>query len=195
MGLLHYPCMGHSLQLGILKAFIIGTVKTALAHVSNIVSHFQSHICMYQFKLFLTWSHMCWKILVLLDGEVRTYKIFARFIEQQKAVCAVLLEDSSDWVLRSATEFNKLLDILKSFNDATKTLRYSTCSTSINQFLNKISFIKPEYNDVVKLPLDKIYMHDIKKKKLKNYFMCKGGFSEVYRKWILFLKLKIFIKI
>ena len=55
MGLLHYPCMGHSLQLGILKAFIIGTVKTALAHISNIVSHFQSHICINskKSKLFL----------------------------------------------------------------------------------------------------------------------------------------------
>ena len=32
--------MGHTLQLGILKAFDIGPVKAALAHVSSIVSNF-----------------------------------------------------------------------------------------------------------------------------------------------------------
>ena len=40
MGFYHFPCMGHTLQLGILKAFDIGPVKAALARVSSIVSHF-----------------------------------------------------------------------------------------------------------------------------------------------------------
>lgn len=37
MDLLHFPCMGHILQLGMLKVFDVGS---ALACVSNIVSHF-----------------------------------------------------------------------------------------------------------------------------------------------------------
>ena len=39
LGLLNFPYMGHTIQLAILKIFDIGPVKTALAHVSNIVSH------------------------------------------------------------------------------------------------------------------------------------------------------------
>ena len=74
MGLLHFPCMGHSLQLGILKAFEIGAVKTALARVSNIVSHFhRSSKATYQLKekqnLLGLKPHML-KVLALLGGEV-----------------------------------------------------------------------------------------------------------------------------
>ena len=89
-------------NLRILKAFTIRAVKTALAHVSNIMSHFQSHICIYvsiQRKANSSWLEVTCVgkfLYVLLDGEVRTYKMLARFIEQQQAVCAVLLKDSSD---------------------------------------------------------------------------------------------------
>ena len=52
--------------------------------------------------------------------------MLARFIEQQQAVCAVLLEDGGDRVLMpSSNEFaviEELLDILKPFNDATEIL-------------------------------------------------------------------------
>ena len=55
-----------------------------------------------------------------------TYEMLARFIEQQQAVCAVLLEDGADCVLMpSSTEFaviEELVDILKPFNDATEIL-------------------------------------------------------------------------
>jgi len=50
----NFPCMGHTLQLAILKAFDNGPVKTALARVSNIVSHFhRSSKAIYSFKAYL----------------------------------------------------------------------------------------------------------------------------------------------
>ena len=36
----HFACMGHTLQLGILKAYDLGPVKATLARVCNIVNHF-----------------------------------------------------------------------------------------------------------------------------------------------------------
>ena len=128
IGLRHFPCIGHTLQLGILKAFDIGPVKAALARVSSIVSHFhRSSKATYLLKeknLLGLKPHMLKSSCVTRWGS--TYEMLARFTEQQQAVCAVLLEDGGDCILMpSSNEFaviEELVDILKPFNDATEIL-------------------------------------------------------------------------
>ena len=92
--------------------------------------------------------------------------MLTRFIEQQQAVCAVLLEDGGDRVLMpSATEFSvieELVDILKPFNDATEILSgdlYPTIGIVqpvFHRFLSEILAAKSEDNDVVKKIKDAI---------------------------------------
>ena len=169
MGFLHFPCMGHTLQLGILKAFDIGPVKAALARVSNIVSHFhRSSKATYSLKekqnLLGLKPHMLKSSCVTRWGS--TYEMLARFIEQQQAVCAVLLEDGGDRVLMpSSTEFaviEELVDILKPFNDATEILSgdlYPTLGIVqpvFHRFLNDVLPSKPGDRDVVKKIKDAI---------------------------------------
>ena len=160
IGFLHFPCMGHTLQLGILKTFDIGPVKAALAHISNIVSHFdRSSKATYSLTekqhLLGLKPHMLKSSCVTRWGS--TYKMLARFMEQQQAV---LLEDGGDCVLiPSSTEFaviEQLVDILKPFNDATEILSGDLYPTlGIVQpisyrFLSEVLTSKPEDRDVVK---------------------------------------------
>ena len=169
MGLRHFPCMGHTLQLGILKAFEIGPVKAALARVSSIVSHFhRSSKATYLLKekqnLLGLKPHMLKSSCVTRWGS--TYEMLARFTEQQQAVCAVLLEDGGDRILMpSSNEFaviEELVDILKPFNDATEILSgdlYPTLGIVqpvFHQFLSEILVSKPEDRDIVKKIKDAI---------------------------------------
>ena len=169
MGFCHFPCMGHTLQLGILKAFDIVPVKAALARVSSIVSHFhRSSKATYSLKkkqnLLGLKQHMLKSSCVTRWGS--TYEMLARFIEQQQAVCAVLLEDGGDRILMpSSVEFaviEELVDILKPFNDATEILSgdlYPTLGIVqpvFHQFLNEILPSKPEDKDIVKKIKDAI---------------------------------------
>ena len=169
MGLRHFPCMGHTLQLGILKAFDVGPVKTALACVSNIVSHFhRSSKATYSLKekqnLLGLKPHTLKSSCVTRWGS--TYEMLARFIEQQQAICAVLLEDCGDHVLMpSATEFavvEELVDILKPFNNATEILSgdiYPTLGIVqpvFHRFLNEVLSSKPGDKDFVKKVKDAI---------------------------------------
>ena len=182
MGLRHFPCMGHTLQLGILKAFEIGPVKAALARVSSIVSHFhRSSKATYLLKekqnLLGLKPHMLKSSCVTRWGS--TYEMLARFTEQQQAVCAVLLEDGGDRILMpSSNEFaviEELVDILKPFNDATEILSgdlYPTLGIVqpvFHQFLSEILVSKPEDRDIVKKIEGRICLQDIKMKKFKQY--------------------------
>ena len=169
IGFLHFPCMGHTLQLGILKAFDIGPVKAALARVSNIVSHFhRSSKATYSLKekqhLLGLKPHMLKSSCVTRWGS--TYEMLARFIEQQQAVCAVLLEDGGDRVLMpSSNEFaviEQLVDILKPFNDATEILSgdlypaLGIVQPVFYRFMSEVLTSKPEDRDVVKKIKDAI---------------------------------------
>ena len=169
LGFLYFPCMGHTLQLGILKAYDLGSVKAALARVSNIVNHFhRSSKATYSLKekqnLLGLKPHMLKSSCVTRWGS--TYEMLARFIEQQQAVCAVLLEDGGDRVLMpSSTELaviEELVDILKPFNDATEILSgdlYPTLGIVqpvFHQFLSEILPSKPGDGDVVKKIKDAI---------------------------------------
>lgn len=90
IGFCHFPCMGHILQLGILKAFDIGPVKAALARVSSIVNHFH-HSSKATYSLKEKLNLLGLKPYMLKSSRVTrwgsTYEMLARFIEQQQAVC------------------------------------------------------------------------------------------------------------
>ena len=169
MGFCHFSCMGHTLQLGILKAFDIGPVKAALARVISIVSHFhRSSKATYSLKekqnLLGLKPRMLKSSCVTRWGS--TYEMLARCTEQHQAVCAVLLEDGGDRILMpSSSEFaviEELVDILKPFNDATKILSgdlYPTLGIVqpvFNQFLSEVLPSKPGDRDIVKKIKDAI---------------------------------------
>ena len=65
-------------------------------------------------------------MIVLHNGEVQcTYKMLLRFIEQQQAVCAVLLDGTRDDRQPMPTDqeisiAEEMVTILKSFDDATE---------------------------------------------------------------------------
>ena len=129
LGFLHFPCMSHTLQLGILKAYHLVPVKAALARVSNTVNHFRcSCKATYSLKekqyLLGLKPHMLKSSCVTRQGS--TYEMLSRFIEQQQAKCTVLLENGGDCVLMpSSSKFaviEEIVDILKSFNNATEIL-------------------------------------------------------------------------
>ena len=163
MGLRHFPCMGHTLQLGILKAFDIGP---ALARVSSIVSHFHhsskaTYLLKEKQSLLRLKPHMLKSSCVTRWGS--TYEMLTRLTEQQQAV---LLEDGGDSILMpSSNEFaviEELVDILKPFNDATEILSGDSYPTLgivqpvFHQFLSKILVSKPEDRDIVKKIKDTI---------------------------------------
>ena len=165
MGFCHFPCMGHTLQLGILKAFDIGPVKAALARVSSIVSHFhRSSKATYSLKekqnLLGLKPHML-KAHVLLGGGVHIRCLHG--LQNNSKLCVLYF-----WrmvVTASLCQFaviEELVDILKPFNDATKILSgdlYPTLGIVqpvFNRFLSEVLPSKPGDRDIVKKIKDAI---------------------------------------
>ena len=59
-----------------------------------------------------------------------TYEMLKRFLEQQQAICAMLLENEDNpSLMPSPYTMEELVEILKHFYDATKILSGELCST------------------------------------------------------------------
>ena len=65
-------------------------------------------------------------MIALPGGVALTYEMLKRFIEQQEAICAMLLEDGDNRSLMPSTDeitiIEELIEILKHFYQATKIL-------------------------------------------------------------------------
>ena len=95
LGIFNMPCIGHTLQLSVLKSFKLDLVTRALPMLRMIAGHFHmspkasAKLCEKQQLLGLP-VHKVLNDCIARWG--RTFVILNRFIEQQQAICAVFLE-------------------------------------------------------------------------------------------------------
>ena len=123
------PCVGHTLNLAVKKCFELSQVSKALARIRKIVGHFhRSTKAMSKLRekqeLLGIKSHQLINDCVTQWGS--TYNMLIRFVEQQQAICAALLESSSRddrHLMLTDAEISvaeELIVVLKAFHDATE---------------------------------------------------------------------------
>ena len=134
----HFGCIGHTLQLSVSRGLQLGFVSRVLGRVRKLVEHFHkstnaTYALRQKQQLLGILEHA-----LVQQCETRWSSAFAmleRVVEQQQALCAVLL-DSQDRVIRSLlpdgaewTVIEELLSILKPFAIATTVLSGSSYAT------------------------------------------------------------------
>ena len=169
LGLFNFPCIGHTLQLGVKKGFDVPKVHTALARVGRLVAHFhRSPKSMSKLKekqkLLGLPEHQLINDCITRWGS--TYEMLKRFIEQQQAICAMLLEDGDNRSLMPSTDeiatMEELVEILKHFYQATEILSgelYPTIGVVfpiLNRFLTVLLISGSNDKDVAKKIKEKI---------------------------------------
>ena len=128
LGVLNFPCMGHTLQLAIPKSFDLRAVSK-IRCVRKLVKHFhKSSKATYKLaekqQLLDVPQHKLKGDCVTRWGS--TYTMLERLLKQQQAICAVLLESEKRDVkllMPSSEEFavaEELTHILKTFHVATE---------------------------------------------------------------------------
>ena len=138
---LHLPCIGHTLQLSVQKSFSIDRVARVLAKVRKLVEHFKksskstNEFRSKQALLDLLRHKLVQQVDTRWGPWGSVYNMLERVVEQQPALCAVLL-GSSDRVHRSylpegdeCTLIEELLVILKPFVQATTYMSVSSYPT------------------------------------------------------------------
>ena len=169
LGLFNFPCIGHTLQLGVKKGFDVPKVHTALARVGRLVAHFhRSPKSMSKLKekqkLLGLPEHQLINDCITRWGS--TYEMLKRFLEQQQAICAMLLEDGDNRSLMPSTDeiatMEELVEILKHFYQATEILSgelYPTIGVVfpiLNRFLTVLLISGNNDKDVAKKIKEKI---------------------------------------
>ena len=138
LNFIHFGCIGHTLQLSVGRGLQLGFVSRVLGRVRKLVEHFhKSTNAMYVLRQKQQLLGIPEHALVQ-QCETRWSSAFAmleRVVEQQQALCAVLL-DSQDRVIRSLlpdgaewTVIEELLSVLKPFAIATAVLSGSSYAT------------------------------------------------------------------
>ena len=129
LDLFNFPRIGHTLQLGVKRAFDVPKVHITLPRVGKLVAHFhRSPKSMSKLrekqKLLGLPEHQLINACITRWGS--TYEMLKRFIEQQEAICAMLLEDGDNRSLMPSmdeiTIIEELIEILKHFYQATEIL-------------------------------------------------------------------------
>ena len=94
---LHLPCFGHTLQLSVQKAFNLNEIVVGLGKVHKLVGHFKksskAKYCLHEKQKLLNLpDHQLIQQCDTRWGSV--YAMLERFLEQQAAVCAVLMGEA-----------------------------------------------------------------------------------------------------
>ena len=117
MNLTHISCIGHTLQLGIKKCLDVRKVSIVLAHCCRLVGFFHQS---YKVTCALRKKQQQLKIKehkLIQDCVTRwdsTLSIIERILEQQTAICAVLMENRSDRsLLPTSEEFTVLEELAR----------------------------------------------------------------------------------
>lgn len=139
LGIQHFPCIAHTLQLAIQKGLDLTRVQRVLGRCKKLVSHFKKST-KETYKLREKQSMLKLpKHALIQDCVTRwgsTLSMLERLMEQQAAIAAVLMEGrvrhlmpkGDDWVL-----IESLVNILKPFQVATEMMggsRYPTLSSA-----------------------------------------------------------------
>ena len=127
LDLFNLPCIGHTLQLGVKKAFDVPKVHSALARVGRQVAHFHrspKSMSKLREKQKLLGLHEHQLINDCITRWGSTYEMLKRFLEQQQAICATLLDDGGNRSLMPSTDeiatMEELVKILEHFYQATE---------------------------------------------------------------------------
>ena len=92
LNILNIPCVGHTLQVSVLKSFELHIVTKMLARVRKIASHFHRSEKATHKKQLGVPAHKLFKNCMTRWGS--TYSMLKRFIKQhQPIICAVFLEN------------------------------------------------------------------------------------------------------
>ena len=136
LGIFNMPCIGHTLQLSVLKSFDVDQVSRALARLRMIAGHFHrspkaSAKLREKQQLLGLPTHKILNDCVTRWGS--TFAMLKRFIEQQQAICAVFLENRdsrqfmpSDAELSAVEELVSVLDVLNSATEIVSGEKYPT---------------------------------------------------------------------
>ena len=136
LNLLNVPCVGHTLQLSVLKSFNLPIVTKMLARVRRIIGHFhRSEKAMRNLrekqKQLGAPMHKLINDCVTRWGS--TYSMLQRFIEQQQPICAVFLEDRdtrqfmlSDAEISAAEELVAILEVFHKATEIVSGEKYAT---------------------------------------------------------------------
>jgi len=177
----HMPCVGHTLNLAVKKCFELNQVARALARVRKLVGHFhRSTKAMSKLRekqqLLGVVCHQLINDCVTRWGS--TYDMLTRFVEQQQAICAALLESSSRddrHLMPTDAEISiaeKLIVVLKAFDDGTEIMsgeKYPTIGL-VRPLLKKVEVILTDKEDdttlvkqikgAIKRDIDQRYLDD-----------------------------------
>ena len=186
MGLFSMPCVGHTLNLAIKKSFEINRVARALARIRQLVGHFHrsskatSKLREKQQLLGVN-EHRLINDCVTRWGS--TYDMLTRFIEQQQAICAVLLDSRADRQLMPTDEeisiVEELIVILKSFREGTEIMsgeKYPSLGMVLPLLKKILSTLIPKEGDAsfvrqvknaVRTDLESRYQNDKVKRMLR----------------------------
>ena len=139
LGIQHFPCIAHTLQLAIEKGLDVPRVQRILGRCKKLVSHFkkstkETYKLREKQSMLKLPKHALTQDCVTRWGS--TLSMLERLMEQQAAIAAVLMEgrvrhlmtEGDDWVL-----IESLVSILKPFQSATEMMggsKYPTLSTA-----------------------------------------------------------------
>ena len=139
LGIQHFPCIAHTLQLAIQRGLEVPRVQRVLGRCKKLVSHFKKST-KETYKLREKQSMLKLPTHALIQDCVTrwgsTLSMLERLMEQQAAIAAVLVEgrvrhlmpEGDDWLL-----IESLVSILKPFQLATEMMggsKYPTLSTA-----------------------------------------------------------------
>ncbi len=135
---LHLPCFGHTLQLSVQKAFNLTEIAVVLGKVRKLVGHFKKSskatYCLREKQRLLNLpEHELIQHCDTRWGSV--YAMLERFLEQQAAVCAVLMGNSerNNRVFlpegRDCNLIEEMVVVLKPFVQATTLMSGSSYPT------------------------------------------------------------------
>ena len=154
LNIMHIPCLGHTLQLGVKKALELSQVQARVRRIVRYVH--KSTKATYQLREKQNMLRIQQSTLKndCLTRWGSTYEMLLSVKQQEQSVCAVLLETTRRDLMLSSCDLalvEELLLVLKPFNDATEIVggeKYPTISIIaplLHKFINII--LKEEEND------------------------------------------------
>ncbi len=149
LNILSIPCVGHTLQLSVIKSFELPIITRMLSRLRKIVGHFHRsekatrNLCEKQKQLGVP-VHKLINDCVTRWGS--TYSMLNRYIEQQQPICAVFLENRdarqfmpSDDEISAAEELVAVLEIFQRATEIVSGEKYPTLGI-VQPLLQKLLF-------------------------------------------------------
>ena len=135
MGMEHFPCFAHTLQLSIKNGLNVSQVQRVLGRCKKLVEHFkkstkETYKLREKQEMLKLPQHKLIQDCVTRWGS--TLAMLERLMEQQAAIAAVLMEGKVRHLMPEGEEWSVielLVEVLRPFQQATEAVKYPTLST------------------------------------------------------------------